>query len=130
MADHVVATSPNGNGHIFPLSRKAFNRGLPRRVGAIEDALDAQERRGDSHERRVDELVCRLTAIEEQPSSTASERFENFVEAVVWLADQMRPRNGRGQFIRSSADAASGGRRLARVRWAAAIVNQFADRLT
>jgi hypothetical protein len=129
MAGQIVANLRNGNGHAdFPLSRKAFHRGLPKRVGAIEDGLDA-------HERRVDELVCRLTAIEKQPPSIASDpalttRFENFAEAVVWLADQMRPRNGRGQFTRSSADTESRGRRLARLRCAAAIINQFADRLT
>jgi hypothetical protein len=129
----IVSTTSNGNGHAgFPLSRKAFHRGLPRRVGAIEDELDAQESRSDGIERRVDLLVCRLTAIEKRPPSIVSDpaltaQFGNIIEAIVWLADQMRLRNSRGQFIRSGANADSRGRRLAQSRRVASIVNQVAD---
>jgi hypothetical protein len=123
---------PNGNGHSpFPLSRRAFRRGLPKRLGAVEDGLETQESRNDAIEKRVDLLVCRLTAIEKQPPAIASDpALGNFVEAIVWLADRVRPRNSRGQFIRSGTNATSRGKRLARSRQAATGVNQVAARIT
>jgi hypothetical protein len=58
MAMHVQQQHLNGNGHMpLPQSKRAFQRALPHRVGSIEDHLDG-------HERRMDELVSRLAAIE------------------------------------------------------------------
>jgi hypothetical protein len=48
---------PIDNGYNFPLSHKAFHRGLPRRVGNIEDQLEV-------HERQIEDLVSRLTTLE------------------------------------------------------------------
>jgi hypothetical protein len=93
-----ASTSRNGNGYQpAPLSRKAFFRSVPRRLGAIEDAVDIQET-------RMNEVVCRLTSLEVRPAvpvpDPATRVILDFVTAVLRLADQARPRNARGQFIR------------------------------
>jgi hypothetical protein len=69
----------NGNGHTpLPLSKRAFQRALPHRLGGVEDHLDAQER-------RVDELVSRLAAIEARSDDTALQARVDLVEQVVDL---------------------------------------------
>ena len=105
----------NVNGHAgFPmLSRKAFYRVLPRRVGAIEDALDAQAR-------RVDELICRLATVEVKPQATTSDpaltaRFDNLVAIVAKLAERVEHIDRRS--LRSR-------------RKVAAIADQITDQLT
>jgi len=74
-------THAKGNGHAFPISRKAFNRGLPRRVGAIEDLLD--------------NVALRLTAVEAQPAATASVEADNAVEIIARLMERLRSKRSR-----------------------------------
>lgn len=69
----------NGNGHTpLPLSRRAFQRALPHRVGSIEDHLDG-------HERLMDELVSRLAAIEARSEDMTLSARVDLVEQVVDL---------------------------------------------
>ena len=70
MAVQIVPTSRNGNGHaVFPLSRKAFHRSLPGRFGVVEDTLETMER-------RLDDFICRLTAIEQRPVAVSDPGLE------------------------------------------------------
>jgi len=84
MAVQIVPTSRNGNGHaVFPLSRKAFHRSLPGRFGVVEDTLETMER-------RLDDFICRLTAIEQRPVAVSDPgleaRLDNLVEIVTRMA--------------------------------------------
>jgi hypothetical protein len=55
MAAQVVLTSRIGNGHAPAWwSRKAFNRSLPWRIGALEDQVDAQEQRLGDLDRTIE----------------------------------------------------------------------------
>jgi hypothetical protein len=93
-ADYVPLNPRNGNGHMpFPTSRKAFNRGLPRRVGSIEDQVD-------DHDRRLDAVVSRLTAVESRSVATGSDpglavRMATIVEIADRLAGRLSRTNKR-----------------------------------
>jgi hypothetical protein len=63
---YVASQHTNGKDHHQPLpqSRRAFQRGLPLRLGAAEDQLDG-------HDQRLDDLVIRIAAIEARATDTA-----------------------------------------------------------
>jgi hypothetical protein len=69
----------SGNGRLpLPLSKRAFQRALPHRLGGVEDHLDAQKQ-------RVDELVSRLAAIEARWEDMTLSARAYLVEQVVDL---------------------------------------------
>jgi hypothetical protein len=79
MAIDLDQVARKGNGHTpLPLSRRAFQRALPHRVGSIEDDLDG-------HERRMDELAYRLAAIEARSEDTTLSARVDLVEQIVDL---------------------------------------------
>jgi hypothetical protein len=79
-----------GNGHTpLPLSRRAFQRALPHRVGSIEDHLEDLER-------RLDELASQLAAIavlsEDMTLSARAALVEQVVELIRLVLGKRRSR--------------------------------------
>ena len=113
MAVEYTSTSRDGTGHTpVPLSRKAFQRGLPHRVGAIEDQIDA-------HDRRLDDCVCRLIAVEKRPMAGPDPILEAKIDGLIATVEQLS-----AQLQRIDKRSLQSRRRLA------VIADQVADQLT
>jgi hypothetical protein len=72
-----------GNGHgsdAFPVSRKALLRHLPRRLGALEDQIEACEQ-------RVNAIAGPAAGME---TTVLTVRLDNLVDAVSRLSEQVR----------------------------------------
>ena len=86
----------NGNGARFPAptSRRAFIKSAPRRLGTIEDQLEA-------HEHRLDAISGLLGSEARDPRTAAIEtRLDNLVEIVGCLAarlDRIDKRSARSR---------------------------------
>jgi hypothetical protein len=79
----------------LPLSRRAFQRALPLRLGSIEDHLDI-------HEQRVDKLVARLAAIEAHAEDKDLRARVDLIEKIV---DLLKLALGKRQSRRRTAAA-------------------------
>jgi hypothetical protein len=75
-AEYVAPTVNGGNGYCpYPVSRKTLLRGLPRRLGTLEDQLDHCDRRLDANDFQIAAFQARLA---------------NLVEIVECMAQQLR----------------------------------------
>jgi hypothetical protein len=90
----IVSTSRIGNGNgSVPLSRRAFVRGLPRRMGGIEDAVEAVEQRLDANEALFAKIEARLDARDRAIATTEAAfevRLRNFIGVINGLAVTVR----------------------------------------
>jgi len=87
MQEHLAPTSPNGNGQsAYPLSRRAFARGLPRRIAAIEDQFANQAQRLDAGDALLARVETRLDAIE----AALTARVDNLAEHTVRIDARTR----------------------------------------
>jgi hypothetical protein len=91
MAVNLQQAPRTGNGFAHsPLSSKHFRRALPGRLGAIEDEVYR-------HDRQLDAVLGRLSAIESHPATTGPDpglaaRLEAIVGIVEILARTRRSR--------------------------------------
>jgi hypothetical protein len=76
---HQRVRNGNGNGHMpLPLSKRAFHRSLPFRLGGVENLLDG-------HDQRLNEIFTRLGALEARSENTDLAASVDIVEGMLDL---------------------------------------------